>query len=318
MIRIFFDNLYLEILAFICLITSALYYYLTSTFSFWKKKGVHYIKPEIFYGNMKDIITFKKNQPQKFSEFYHYFKKLGLRYGGIFQLRQPVLLVCSPELVKNMLIKDFPSFHDRGFVNDANFDPLSANLVFLEGQKWKFIRSKLTPTFSTGKLKNMVSIVQEAADNLDTVLKKASSNSEILEMREVLAQYATDVIGSCAFGLQFNTLRDGGSQFREMGKKAVYPDEFEKILQIVRNSYPWIYKTFRLRLFSKEVTDFFTGLVKDNMEYRKKNNVVRQDFFHYLMQIRQMKGSNLKDTEEMKGVENYITAVDENAIGKSW
>lgn len=78
--------------------------------------------------------------------------------------------------------------------------------------------------------------------------------------------------------------------------------------------YPWVYKTFKLRQYSQEMTDFFTRVIRETMQYRKENNIVRNDFLHYLMEMRHTKGADLKDLEEMKGVNNYNTSVDNNAI----
>lgn len=231
---VFFDNLLVDLATIACVLVGLLYYYLTSTYSYWAKRKVPFIEPEIFYGNMKDIIQAKVNQLEKSNEFYKQFKMSGHKFGGIFQMREPVLLVCSPELIREMLIKNFPSFHNRGFVHDENFDPLTANLIYIEGQKWKYIRSKLTPTFSSGKLKKMLTLVDECAKMLVNRLGKASEKGEMLEMREVLAQYTTDVIGSCAFGLQFNSLEDEDSEFRKMGRKVFTPSSKEKFLQLIR------------------------------------------------------------------------------------
>lgn len=140
-------------------------------------------------------------------------------YGGIFQLRDPVLLVCSPELVKDICVKNFPAFHDRGLTYDEKFDPLSAHLVLLDGQKWKYLRAKFTQTFTTGKLKGMLPFVHQAAEMYMEVLENLSQSKEDAEFREINAQFATDVIGSCVFGLQFNSLKDKDSEFRKMGRK---------------------------------------------------------------------------------------------------
>lgn len=118
-----------------------------------------------------------------------------------------------------MLVKNFPAFHDRGVTYDEKFDPLSAHLILLDGQKWKYLRAKFTPTFTTGKLKGMLPYVHQAAESYVGVLEKLSATGEDAEFREINAQFATDVIGSCVFGLHFNSLKDENSEFRTMGRK---------------------------------------------------------------------------------------------------
>lgn len=64
-----------------------------------------------------------------------------------------------------MCIKNFSCFTDRGLPYDEGFDPLTANILFLEGAKWKFLRSKLSPCFTNGKLKGMVPLVEEVSES---------------------------------------------------------------------------------------------------------------------------------------------------------
>jgi hypothetical protein len=51
-------------------------------------------------------------------------------YVGIFCLDNPSLLVCDPELVKNILVKDFQDFMNRQISADENTDPFWASSVF--------------------------------------------------------------------------------------------------------------------------------------------------------------------------------------------
>lgn len=52
---------------------------------------------------------------------------------GIFSLFQPQLIVRDPELIRNVLVKDFAHFSDRGVYVDEKNDPISAHLFALQG-----------------------------------------------------------------------------------------------------------------------------------------------------------------------------------------
>jgi cytochrome P450 family 6 len=68
-------------------------------------------------------------------------------------------------------------------------DPLQAkNLFNLEGKRWKDMRSKLVPTFTSGKLKNMLPLMQEVAAEFDTKLKELTENKEEFEIRVIYLQ----------------------------------------------------------------------------------------------------------------------------------
>ena len=61
---------------------------------------------------------------------------------GIYKNRSPSLIVLDLNLVKDVLIKDFSTFNDRGHMVFERTEPLSLNIVSLEAKKMASIESK--------------------------------------------------------------------------------------------------------------------------------------------------------------------------------
>lgn len=77
---------------------------------------------------------------------------------------QPVLIVRDMDIAKAILIKDFEHFIDRrqlGVGNKANryFNDM---IVMLTGERWKKMRTILSPAFTSGKLKSMMPLIKQA------------------------------------------------------------------------------------------------------------------------------------------------------------
>lgn len=71
-------------------------------------------------------------------------------------------------------------------------DPVSAHIASLRGQRWKNLRAKLSPAFTSGKIKAMFSAVVDCGDNLQDHLEKLCDSGELLDAREVAECYSTD------------------------------------------------------------------------------------------------------------------------------
>ena len=93
----------------------------------------------------------------------------------------------------------------------------------LAGTKWRNLRVKLTPTFTSGKMKMMFPIFDECANELTELLIKLEKENPIINIKDVLARLMTDVISSCAFGIKTNSIVNPGAEFRKYGMKVFAP-----------------------------------------------------------------------------------------------
>lgn len=101
-----------EILCGIAILILILYYYFTSTFDFWKSRGVVGPKPIPFFGSTKDLILIKKSMAHFVKDIYENYKNEPMI--GLYANRSPFLLLNDPELIKDILIRDFSKFANRG------------------------------------------------------------------------------------------------------------------------------------------------------------------------------------------------------------
>lgn len=73
-----------------------------------------------------------------------------------FQGRTPVLLVNEVDAIKQMTIKQFQKFTNRRpFLGDIGGQLFDYTLTSLNNDHWKHLRTVLTPTFTSGKLKSV-------------------------------------------------------------------------------------------------------------------------------------------------------------------
>ncbi|XP_011057396.1 PREDICTED: probable cytochrome P450 6a13 isoform X3 [Acromyrmex echinatior] len=267
------------------LVLCSLYFYLTATFDFWKCRGVPFKKPTVLVGNFGPLLLFRTSQPEGVKEMYQWFKDE--RFFGAFRVRSPVLILRDPDLVRSVCVKDFACFVNRGIPINNDQDPLSGHLFNLEGRKWKGLRSKLTPAFSSGKLKRMFYLLMECCEELQRLINEASNfGDQTVEVRELAAKFIIDVIGSCAFGIQINALTDEESEFHRAVKKLSKPSYKATLWRMLRTAMPRLYRLMGVQLVDPSVTQFFTHVVSQMISQRESNGTIRHDFMDLLIELK--------------------------------
>lgn len=133
----------------------------------------------------------------------------------------------------------------------------------------------------------MFHTMEKCTEGLVEVLNQQSLLQEPVDIKEIVSRFTTDIIGSCAFGIECNAMKNPKSEFREYGKKFFDPDTYDRIKGVMFFVVPRkILKMFHARRTNAGVEKFFMDIVKNTVEYREKNNIHRNDFMHLLLQLK--------------------------------
>jgi cytochrome P450 family 6 len=279
-----FESTLLDVGAVAAFVLSVIYIYFRKSFRYWKEKKAPYIKPTFPFGNFGDLVFLRKSLGHLYAELY---KKLdGEKYGGIYMFTKPQLIFRDPDIIKDVLVKDFSSFHDRGVYVNEKLEPLSANLAFLNGKSWRNLRVKLTPTFTSGKLKMMFQTLADCGQELGIILEDTARNEETIEIKDILARYSTDIISSCAFGIESNSLKNPNAEFRQWGRKVFQTSIKLSTIRTLTLLMPSLVSALKLRDTDPEVSKYFRKMFQETMKFREKNNVKRNDFMQLLIQLK--------------------------------
>ncbi|XP_011875044.1 PREDICTED: cytochrome P450 6k1-like isoform X3 [Vollenhovia emeryi] len=261
---------------FIVTLSSLYIYYKFVIFNFWRKRGVFYVEPTVPTGNLTAFVKKRKQIGVLFHDVYQKYKEH--RLIGMFLFYKPNLVIAHPELIKMVLTKEF----------------------------WRNLRSKLTPTFSVGKIKQMFPILTECGEKLSKYLDCKAQMRDSIEIKDILSRYTIDVIMATAFGINSNCIEEPTNEYRIYGRKSFKP--ISSIRIVLAMFVPQIMDFFSLPFIDQKVYRFYMNLFRENVEYRQTHNIVRKDFMNLLMQLME-KGYVDPDKEDDETTTNASSTV---------
>ncbi|KAG9466486.1 hypothetical protein GDO78_016578 [Eleutherodactylus coqui] len=132
--------------------------------------------------------------------------------------RQPVLAVMDPAIIKSILVKECYTI----FTNRRDFGlsgPLKSAVSIAADDQWKRIRTVLSPTFTSGKLKQMFPIIKQYGDLLVKNIQKRVDNKEFIDMKNIFGSYSMDIVLSTSFSVNVDSLNNPNDPFVTNGRK---------------------------------------------------------------------------------------------------
>ncbi|XP_034479772.1 probable cytochrome P450 6w1 [Drosophila innubila] len=266
------------------------------TYSYWQRHGIKSIKPVPILGNLRTFLTGKVPFFEQISLLHNTpgYEKEPLI--GVYLLRGPGVIVRDLELIKTVMIKKFNYFVNRALSTDPHRDPIGYNNMFIvRNPEWKMIRNKLSPVFTSGKIKQMYPLMVEIGKDLELTLEKVPVDSAI-RIKDTCARFTTDLIATTAFGVKANSLKNIKSEFFKHNV-AIFEISWLRALDIgIIFLLPALASLARVKFFSKKSSEFIYKTVTYVLSEREKSGLHRNDLIDILLALKREaaeKGENM-------------------------
>ncbi|XP_058429542.1 cytochrome P450 3A4-like isoform X2 [Marmota monax] len=183
----------------------------------------------------------------------------------LFDGSQPVLATTEPSIIKTVLIKECYSV----FTNWRDLGPMGfmkKAISLSEDEEWKRLRTLLSPTFTSGKLKEMFPIINQYGDVLVKNMRMESEKGKFINLKDIFGAYSMDVITATSFGVNIDSLNNPQDPFVEKVKKLLRFDFFDPLLFSI-TIFPFLTPIYEA-MFSKDVTNFLKKAINRMKESR--------------------------------------------------
>ncbi|KAG3259975.1 cytochrome P450 3A21-like [Ictidomys tridecemlineatus] len=233
-----------------------LYLYGTYSHGYFKKLGIPGPTPLPFLG------TFL-NYRQGFVNFDVECYKMYGKTWGLYDGRQPVLVITEPSIIKTVLIKEcYSAFTNR----------------------------------------RMFPIINQYGDVLVKNMRLESEKGKFINLKDIFGAYSMDVITATSFGVNIDSLNNPQDPFVEKVKKLLKFDFFDPLLLSISMWTTMLFVPSlhlnKIIIFPKDVTNFLKKAINRMKESRLQEKQQHRVDFLQLM----INSQNSKDVESHKAL----------------
>jgi cytochrome P450 len=200
------------------------------------------------------------------------------------------------------MVRDFQYFTDR---IDRSFHPIVKHfLTALKGDEWRATRSLITPTFTSGKMKNMMPLMMEAADSLGASLQRKAAKNEAFDPHQVFGFYSTDVVAKIAFATNTDVQEKGyDSPFMKHSSTFGFPPKWRTLLMMM---LPKLMYPLLLKANGGESLEYLAQVAQNILSQRLENANNNRNYKDFLqLMIDAMQGKSLVDMSVTEDRESH-------------
>ncbi|XP_011298218.1 cytochrome P450 6k1 [Fopius arisanus] len=274
----------------ICALCGIFFIWAKWKLTYWQRRGVPTLPTNLFFGNFADSICGRISPGWLLGRLYSQAEP-GSKFLGIYIFQQPFFLLRDPQLIKQMFIKDFNVFSGRYFAPKNSRDRIGTqNLFSIDNPEWQHLRHKLSPAFSSGKLKGLFGLMVESSESLATHLenqfKNHSGGRKCIEVKDATTRYTTDIISSLAFGVHTNSFEKSASEFYTRSRQLFADDLISAIAIFCLGFFPRVFEHCLFTTFLGQQTTYFKNMFRSSMKAREDTKSERGDIMDTLVKLR--------------------------------
>ncbi|XP_071574295.1 cytochrome P450 6k1 [Temnothorax nylanderi] len=267
---------------------ATLYLWMKWKHTYWQRRGVPTLPAHWFFGHFKDAILFRRPAGVILGELHRQAADED-DVLGIYILHKPFLLLRNPELIKQIMIRDFNVFSNHHFRGASKGDTVGKWTLFtIENPEWKHLRTKMSPVFTSGKLKSLFLLMQESGEKMRDHLRdqiRDKSKTVPITVKDTFYKYTTDVISSVAFGIRVNCFDTSPPEFYVNSRKAFNQTLLRSFQFFFLFFLPKIGQYLGSSILGK-YTDYFRKVFWDSMDNRSVTKMKRGDLIDSLSQLK--------------------------------
>ncbi|XP_060804642.1 cytochrome P450 6k1 [Amyelois transitella] len=259
-----------------------LYLRWTKVKTYWAARNVPHEPPHPIWGSLTFML--QKNAGIWMKEMYSRFSS---PYVGIWLFWRPALIVNCPEIGKRILVKDSELFRDR-FLRSGRNDPIGGlNIFTINDPLWSSIRRRLTPVFTSSKLRSLHGLLSTKTAQLVERIRNDVKAGETVNLRMTYSDFTTDVIGIASFGVDSDATSKGESHMRTVTKDFMKFSVWRGMAWASIFFFPELVDIFGFTLFPKRATDYFRKVFHSIAKQRSVEGSNKKDLMDALLKIQQ-------------------------------
>uniref|UniRef100_A0A915DZD5 Cytochrome P450 n=1 Tax=Ditylenchus dipsaci TaxID=166011 RepID=A0A915DZD5_9BILA len=164
-------------------------------------------------------------------------------------------------------------------------------MSIVTGEDWKRIRSRVTPAFTTGKIKRVIPYFNKSTYDLVHVIERHVDQGKALPLKDLMSRLALDVIGRGGFSLEMNSFDQNSDSVFFNNARNIFNDKWFLLKASLMQFCPALAEQIEnftgIDLMEQELHRYFKAFLLNLYETRKAEHGSKNynDILELLMEV---------------------------------